>query len=118
MFICAKYSFQVVYEQSIHYKGVVTEYARTGIADEVKILNVVHVKAFLRHVSILNGGMRQIGQAYVAVIYKDRSDVGLTACFRRWAALWGSMRPVARLWVRPKGRRCRCSRGGPRGRGR
>jgi hypothetical protein len=88
MFICAKYSFQVVYEQSIHYKGVVTEYARTWIADEVKILNVIHVEAFLRHVSILNGGMRQIGQAYVAVIYKDRSDVGLTACFRRWAARW------------------------------
>ena len=88
MLICAKYSFQVVYEQSIHYKGVVTEYARTWIADEVKILNVIHVEAFLRHVSILNGGMRRIGQAYVAVIYKDRSDVGLTACFRRWAARW------------------------------
>jgi hypothetical protein len=32
--------------KSIHYKGVVTENARTWIADEVKILNVIHVEAF------------------------------------------------------------------------
>ena len=115
MFICAKYSFQVVYGQSIHYKGVVAEYARTCIADEVKILNVIHVKAFFTPCIYFKWWDEEIGQAYVAVIYKDRSDVGLTAC---WAALWGSMRPVARLGVRPKGHRCRCSRGGPRGRGR